>query len=172
MSLLTNNYPKILCTEENILFVMYILMSWLYFFSSNQPLVLYKYGRKDHVVDILHYNIFGHFSWGGVGGSMGTSYWFFPSLARLKSINLMWFSGLMLQRIFTFLEHAPTSMRTKTAIMPTIWERGRQDSVHYRYSCILLGAGNKTHRVTKIGIFIIQVDISNILIGQIFKNQI
>ena len=113
MSLLTNNYPKIYCNEENILIVMYIFMSSLHFFSSNQPLVLYKYGRKDHVVYILHYNIFGHFSWGGVGGSMGTSYWFFPSLARLKSINLMWFSGLMLQRIFTFLEHAPTSMRTK-----------------------------------------------------------
>ena len=125
VSLLTNNYPKILCTEENILFVIYInIYLWVDCnFSSNQPLVLYKYGRKDHVVYILHYNIFGHFSWGGVGGSMGTSYWFFPSLARLKSINLMWFSGLMLQRIFTFLEHAPTSMRTKTPIMPTIWGR-------------------------------------------------
>ena len=132
-----------------------MFMSWLHFFSSNQPLVLYKYGRKDHVVYILHYNIFGHFSWGGVGGSVGTSYWFFPSLARLKSINLMWFSGLMLQRIFLLRTRADMA-----AIMPTISRR--QDSVHYRYSCILLGAGNKTHRVTKIGIFIIQANISNI----------
>ena len=95
---------------------------------------------------------------------MGTSYWFFPSLARLKSINLMWFSGLMLQRIFLL------RTRADMAAMPTISRR--QDSVHYRYSCILLGAGNKTHRVTKIGIFIIEANISNILIGQIFKNQI
>ena len=44
----------------------------------------------------------------------GNSYWFFLSLARFTSINLMWFSGLMLQRIFfSFWEHAPTIFRDK-----------------------------------------------------------